>query len=264
MGDFMNSEFIITDIQRVILIGKDEYTEKELHFPADLSSNELILHLSGNVTVVFNGKKLKCIEDTIRFLPKGENEEYKVYNDERGACIDVYFNSNRPISAEAFSVNLKNSSKAKNLFKKIFSVWVAKNEGYYFECIGLLYEIFAEMQRKNYISNEQNGIIMPAVKYIEENFLTEKISVAALAEQCRISESYLKKLFIKKYSVSPVKYIIQMKINYACDLLLSKKYTVTQIADLCGYTNIHFFYRQFKEYVGVTPTEYQSKHLSSK
>lgn len=260
----MDNSFIITDIQRVIFIGKDEYTEKELYFTSNLDCNELILHLSGNVTIAFNGKILKCAENTIRLLPKGKNEEYKVYNDERGACIDVYFNSDRPISAEAFAVNLKNSSKAKNLFKKIFSVWVAKNEGYYFESIGLLYEIFAEMQRKNYISNEQNGIIMPAVKYIEENFLNEKISVAALAEQCGISESYLKKLFIKKYSVPPVKYIIQMKINYACDLLLSKKYTVTQIADFCGYTNIHFFYRQFKEYVGVTPLEFQNKHLSSK
>ena len=260
----MNNDFIITDIQRVILVGKDEYKEKELHFTGDLNSNELILHLSGSGTVKFNGKIFKFIENTIRFLPKGKNEEYKVYKDEKGECIDVFFNSDRPISGEAFTMNLKNSSKVKTLFKKIFSVWVAKNEGYYFECIGLLYKIFAEMQRRNYITKEQNITIMPAIKYIEENFLTEKISVTALAEKCGISESYLKKLFVKKFSTPPVKYIIQMKINYACDLLLSKRYTVAQVADFCGYTNIYFFYRQFKEYVGVTPTEFQSKHLSSK
>lgn len=260
----MKDNFIIIDIQRVIFIGKDEYKEKELHFTGDLNSNELILHLSGCGTVKFNGKELRCIENTIRFLPKGKNEEYSVYNDDKGECIDIFFNSDKPISDEAFTVDLKNGSRVKALFKKIFSVWVAKNEGYYFECIGILYEIFAEMQHRNYITGEQNNIIMPAVKYIEEHFLTGKISVSALAEKCGISESYLKKLFIKRFSVSPVKYIVQLKINYACDLLLSGRYTTAQIADFCGYTNVHFFYRQFKEYVGVTPTEFQNKYRSSK
>lgn len=260
----MKEKFIITDIQRVIFVGKDEYKEKELHFTGDLNSNELILHLSGSGTVKFNGRVLNCLENTIRFLPMGKNEEYSVYDDEKGECIDIFFSSNIPISDEAFTVDLKNSSRVKALFKKIFSVWVAKNEGYYFECIGILYEILAEMQRRNYITGEQNNIIMPAVKYIEEHFLDEKISVLELAEKCGISESYLKKLFIKRFSVPPVKYIIQLKINYACDLLLSGRYTTAQIADFCGYTNVHFFYRQFKEYVGVTPTEFQNKYRSSK
>lgn len=263
-GDFMNNDFIVTDIQRIIFIGKDEYTEKELEFTAPLSCNELILHLSGKGMVKFNGKKLNCVENTVRFLPKGKNEEYKVFDDEKGECIDIFFNTDKPISAEAFTVNSKNGSSLKTLFKKIFSVWVAKNDGFYFECMGLLYKILAELSLESYITNEQSKIIMPAVKYIEENFLTEKISVKELAKKCEISDSYLKKLFIKRYSVPPVKYIIQMKINYACDLLLSKRYTIAQIADFCGYMNIHFFYRQFKEYTGVTPTEFQKKYISSK
>ena len=83
-----------------------------------------------------------------------------------------------PISNEAFVFNVKNSIKLENLFKKLFSVWVAKNDGYYFESISLLYKIFAEIQKENYIPQKQYDIIKPAIKYIEENFLKEKINIS--------------------------------------------------------------------------------------
>lgn len=260
----MNEDIVITDLKRVIFVGRNEYTEKELHFTGELMSNELILHLSGNGMVRFNGKLLKCAENTVRFLPKGKNEEYTVYDEEKGECIDIFFNTERPISDEAFVLSFKNNSRLKPLFKRIFAAWVAKDDGYRFECIGLLYEIFAEMQKKRYASREQSDVIQPALKYIEENFLARRISVEELAQICGISDSYLKKLFVKRFSVPPSKYIIQLKINYACDLLLSKRYTITHVAELCGYTDIHFFYRQFKQYMGITPTGFQSKYVSSK
>ena len=94
--------------------------------------------------------------------------------------------------------------------------------------------------------------------------MEEKISVPFLAKECGISESYLKKIFIKKFGISPIKYIIQLKINYACDLFRSELYTVSQIAQMCGYDNVYYFSRQFKEYTGVTPTEFKNKYKSSK
>lgn len=260
----MNEEFVVTGIKRVIFVGKNEYPEEKTVFGGELWSSELILHLSGLADIRFNGKELVCAENTVRYLPKGKNREYVVYRRDYGECIDIFFDTDRPISEEAFVMSLKNNARIKLLFKKLFSVWVAKNDGYYFESMSLLYKIFAEMQKLDYIPENQYRAVQPAINYIEENFLNEKISISALAEMCRISESYLKKLFIKKFSVPPIKYIIQLKINYACDLLLSERYSVTQVSNFCGYENIHFFSRQFKEYVGVSPTEFQRKYISEK
>ena len=121
---------------------------------------------------------------------------------------------------------------------------------------GAMYMLFAELQKQNYIPENQYNTIIPAIKYIEENFLKEKISIEFLAEKCGISTSYLKKLFIKKFGISPIKYIIQLKINHACDLLHSKLYTISQIAEICGYDNIYYFSAMFKKQTGKTPTEY--------
>ena len=120
------------------------------------------------------------------------------------------------------------------------------------------------MQKENYIPENQFKQIEPALKYIEENFLNEKISIKYLADICDISESYLKQLFIKKFGIPPVKYIIQMKINYACDLLQSQLYNISQISEICGYSNVYYFSRQFKEYLGISPLSFIKKYKSSK
>ena len=260
----MKNDFIVTKINRVILVGKSEYLEKNTTFTHSLKSNELILHISGKSRVKFNGKILNCESGTIRFLPKGENKEYIVEREEHGECLDVFFDSDIPISDEAFVLKVKNSIKLENLFKKLFSVWVSKNDGYYFESISLLYKIFAEIQKEDYMPQKQYNAIKPAIDYINEYFLTKKISVSELSALCGISESYLKKLFLKKFAMPPIIYIIQLKINYACDLLRSNLYSVTQAAEICGYSDTHFFCRQFKIYMGITPTEFISKYKSSK
>ena len=233
----MNNRFTITNIQRGIFVGKDEYTEPITSFSNKKAcSNELIFHISGESTVFFNGKQLDIAKDRIRFLPQGDVHEYVVKRREPGECIDVFFDTDIPVSEEAFVVKVAQSATVSGLFKKLFSVWVAKNDGYYYECISLLYRIFAEMQKQNYIPPNQYDTIKPAIEYIMENFLKSKISVPFLAEKCGISEAYLKKLFVKKFGMSPIKYIIQLKINHACDLLRSGQYTVSNVSELCGYT----------------------------
>lgn len=260
----MEQDFIITDICRVILVGKNEYTDRKISFTGPLRSNELIYHFSGKSTTHFNGKILIVEENTIRFLPKGEINEYIVEKEEIGECIDICFNTNIPLSDEAFTIKIGEDTTIESMFKKLFATWVSKNEGYYFECLSMLYKIFAELQKKNYISQNQYNIIAPAIKHIEKNFLDSKISIPYLAEKCGICETYLKKLFIKKFGVPPIKYIIQLKINHACDLLRSEQFSIKQVSELCGYDSVFYFSRQFKEYVGVSPSLFVQKYKSSK
>ena len=260
----METNFLITEIKRVILVGKDEYPEQKTAFYGKLRSNELIFHLSGVSTVHFNGKVMEITPNMIRFLPKGENREYTVVRKEAGECIDVFFDTDRPISQEAFAIKCAKSDVVRNLFKKLFSVWVGKEEGYYFECLSLLYKIFAELSKQNYIPEKQYRTIKPAIDYIAEHFLESSISVETLTALCGISHSYFQKLFLQKFGIPPSKYIIGMKINYACDLLRSGLYSVTQAAEICGYTDVYFFSRQFKAYMGLPPSAFIEKYKSSK
>ena len=66
--------------------------------------------------------------------------------------------------------------------------------------IGSLYENFIS----GLLPEKQYKKIKPAIDYINENFTNGKLSVGKLSAICGISESALKKLFIKKFGVPPV------------------------------------------------------------
>ena len=261
----MDFGFLVTDIHRVIMVGKEEYPERTTVFKARrLIYNEMIFHISGKAKVVFNGKELETRPGTVRFLPSGECFEYRVERMEEGDCIDVFFGTDQPIASEAFVLDMSGRESLAPLFKKLFCAFVAKDEGYRFECISLLYKILAELQKSSYIPESKFKHLKPALDIIRERFLSEDIRTAALAAAAGISESYLKRLFIERFGVPPKKYIIQMKLRHACELLRLERYTVTQVASLCNFSDVYFFSRQFKEYMGVTPTQFIKKYRSSK
>ena len=70
--------------------------------------------------------------------------------------------------------------------------------------------------------------IAPAPEYINENYTRENIPLSHLAEPCKVSETYLRKLFHQAFSVSPVVYMRNMRIRYAKELLRSGEYSVTR------------------------------------
>ena len=120
------------------------------------------------------------------------------------------------------------------------------------------------MQKGGSASKSRASKILPALDMIHSGFLNKTFSLSELSKACNIGESYFQKLFKEKHGVSPKKYIIQLKINHACDLLRLERYTVTQIAELCNFSDVYFFSRLFKEYVGISPSAFVKKYVSSK
>ncbi len=261
----MNFDFNITDIHRVILVGKEEYKEKITDFQVEeLPYNELVFQISGKNRTSFNEKVMYPEPKSVRFLPKGQVSLYRVERIERGECIDVFFDTDVPISKEAFVLDSGKKEGLEPLFKKLFCAFVAKDEGYIFECKSLLYKIFSELQKSAYIPESKFRLIKPALDIIRRDFLLRDIYTEELARASGISESYLKKLFGERFGMPPKKYIIQMKINYAEELLRLGTYSIATVAAMSGYSDLGFFSRQFKEYTGLPPSAFIKKYKSSK
>ena len=60
-----------------------------------------------------------------------------------------------------------------------------------------------------------------------------------------------------KFQLSPIKYITKKRISYACDLLVSNKHSVSDIASMAGYSDVYYFSRVFKENTGMSPSDYK-------
>jgi AraC-like DNA-binding protein len=60
----------------------------------------------------------------------------------------------------------------------------------------------------------------------------------------------------KNYS----KFLNEIRIGYACKMLLEEKMNISEIGYESGFNNLSNFNRQFKSSMGLSPTEYLSKH----
>ena len=82
-------------------------------------------------------------------------------------------------------------------------------------------------------------------------------AVAILARSFGMSVSSLGHLYTKLFGISVKQDIINSRMSCAKRLLLSTNLSVAEVGEKCGYKSSYGFMRQFKQYVGVTPTEYR-------
>lgn len=244
-------------IQRIFFVEKEAHPEKNSHFGTELTANELIFHFSGRAKVLFGNQSLETRENTVRFLPQGKIARYDVEREEHGTCIDIAFCTDKPLCDNAFVMDAQHNRQLPALFKKACILWTKKGPAYEWECLSLLYRILAEIQQSGYCPSQTEQILQPAIETIEHRFFSRRIDTEELARQCGVSYSYFRRLFLRQFGQSPRQYIIQLKLNYACELLGTGRYTVTQVADMCGFSDVYFFSRQFKEHMGVSPGQFR-------
>ena len=95
-----------------------------------------------------------------------------------------------------------------------------------------------------------------ATEFIDKNY-TKDISVDGIASMLGISRSYLRNIFYESYGSSPQKYIINMRIGYAIELLKIPSNSVTYVSGECGYPDVLQFSKIFKKHTGYSPSVYR-------
>lgn len=93
-------------------------------------------------------------------------------------------------------------------------------------------------------------------QHLDQNF-AESHTLAALARRARLSSTSLCRAF-KAYTGKRVfDYLIERRIQAAMIRLRSSNDKVTAIAPDCGFNDLAYFYRKFKQLVGITPGAYR-------
>ena len=93
-------------------------------------------------------------------------------------------------------------------------------------------------------------------RFVSENFKTLR-SLDEIAEKSGYDASYLCRVYKQSGSSSPYQQLISMKIHYACILLETTQWKVSEIArELCFEDPLHFS-RLFKQKVGISPSQYR-------
>lgn len=88
----------------------------------------------------------------------------------------------------------------------------------------------------------------------------DAITLDTLAEISHQNKYYLSHVFSRTFGISPINYLLERRILHSKELLKNFDYTITQIANLSGFSSANYFTQSFKKYTGMTPKSYRKKY----
>jgi len=206
---------------------------------------------NGKIEYVKNGIKTVSDNTCAIILPKGQN--YSLFGTKTGEFPLINFDTDQNITDDVLRIPLQNPEAYILEFERLRTSW--QNPYGQAKAMSIFYDV---LDRMSHEGNNESILLSPALKYVSEHFSESSLSNESLAVAANISEVYLRRLFVKTLRITPKQYILEFRIRQAKQLLSEKAFTVTGIAEKCGFASVYHFCRAFKTITGQTPTEYAS------
>lgn len=115
-----------------------------------------------------------------------------------------------------------------------------------------------ELRVHNILGNQPwNDSFLRLMQEVESRY-TEALSLSELAEKYNISYSYCSSLFTQRVGTSFSKYISDLRMSRAKELLETTSLPIGVICEQVGYQDYHYFAKTFRKTFGQTPSEYRA------
>lgn len=190
---------------------------------------------------------------TLDFSKRALPEIYSrnVLGDFQATCTDEIIRSLKPI------IHPRSTSQISYIYKKLITL-SDRNSPPAKELVKeLLYTLGAEIAHGNYedavVENDKSDII---ISYMLKN-LSSQITLDTLCALVHLEKSYLVRTFKSATGKTPIEMLISLRMDRACDLVLSTDMKIGDIAEFCGYRVPSFFIAEYKKRFSVTPTEHR-------
>jgi YesN/AraC family two-component response regulator len=96
------------------------------------------------------------------------------------------------------------------------------------------------------------------ITYIHDN-IDQPITVNQLADIVHLQENYFIRFFRSHFGNTPMNYVKTQRFEKAKEYLVSSDFSISYIGTLVGYTDVGNFSKQFKNYSGMTPSNYRKQ-----
>lgn len=263
----MNSCSICSD-KRPLMVNCAGSFNTDFPFTTNNPSGRLDYYLmcvmSGDLSVCCQGNTVSLSAGDVIIIPP--NMPYKYTNASGGnmSYLWVHFtgsHAKRILEAygfkyfpEVFTAADTNILSLK--FKTIFDAYSKKDEFRDAELSSLLDLLLISVARSCLFPEASCNELTRSVNIINSSYNTD-IKIPDLAKAEHLSVSRYNFLFKRQFGISPTKYILRLRMNCARDLLVNTDLSVKQIGLVSGYNDSHFFSKTFKEFMGMSPSEYR-------
>ena len=165
---------------------------------------------------------------------------------------NVFYSSTLPDYAWLFEQMIRELQLCRANYKDLLSLQLRH--------VFLLIKRYLEESKKSGINvlNE----IERSIRYFNEHY-KEEINVEAYAKSLHISPCWFNRRFKQITKMTPLQYIISLRLANAKTLLETKQYNVTETARAVGFHSPLYFSKLFTKHIGLSPSEYKKLNTAS-
>ncbi len=235
-------------------------TALELHWKSNVRSSEmrpfhaLSFRLRGDSTFIFGDKRVYTNNNDVVFVPKGI--QYTLDHGSEHLYV-VHFDTEETLPDEICVIHPHNAPLIKGMFSSLYTSWLsAKTSGRY-NAYADFYRILSELalSSEHTDTNPKKDKLTLISNHIHDHFRESDLSIAKLSEIFGTSESYFRRAFTKRFSISPLRYINSLRLEYSRELLHSGYYSVEQVSEMSGFRDVKYFSRFIKNETGMQPSK---------
>lgn len=248
------------EIEHILYVAKSE-SKKNKYATQNRQSDSLVYILSGCVEYKDENKNFIANKGDIVFLSEGSSYEINIDNNDYSFIVINFLfkkDKNELLENELFVLN--SPLELDNIFIKLTKLWTVNTIENKLKVKSLVYDIYSKLCNisiKEYLPNESKKQILEISDSILKNCFNSNLNLSNILNEYNISEVHFRRLFKKMYGTSPAKFIQNIRINKAKQLLIDEKNSISEIAHLCGYEDKFYFSRIFRKVTGLTPSEYR-------
>ncbi len=152
------------------------------------------------------------------------------------------------------------SETVKQIFERLERETLFKKPFFEERCLGLAYELFSVFGRKLFQPENvgiklDKRIVMICNKMLRD--YTEWHTINYYADLCELSVSRFSHLFKTQVGLTPLDYVMQIRIERASAMLTETDLSVIKISQMLGFNDYNYFIRAFKKYNGKTPMNFR-------
>ncbi len=143
------------------------------------------------------------------------------------------------------------------LYQELNAAWLLRDPGYMVKSRAIymliLLRYYQLIWHRGYQSNYDKRI-KKVLQHVIDHY-KDSLSVVKMAEMVNLSPLYFGNFFKNETGQTFRQYLTLIRLNQAENMLSSGMYKVSEVAEECGFSDIFYFSKVYKEHFGITPSE---------
>ncbi len=221
---------------------------------------EVIMFLNANGKIKINGKNHTVKTGDIAVINPDISHSEQYLCNSKAVYLGIELADEQVSLKEGIFNNINGFESLHNIVEMIYTEHKNQEAGYKLIISSKLMEFIVFFGRRINHKSKPDKSIERCADYFRDNFAVQ-INIKDVVESHGFDYERFRKDFKIKYGLAPKQYIVEMRLNYAYNMICNGGMSCTDVAMYCGFSDGSQFSKMFKKRYGITPDKLRLKTI---